>query len=465
MNAGKFSNLRWLLVITLVLGLGLSVVQPVQAAEFDNDGRIEVGEVINDDVFLAGDQVVVDGTVNGLLFATGRTVTINGVVDGDLIVMGEQIILGEGAQVSGNIFGGARLIDLRGQVGGSLFGGASEIRLGEPAAVARNVYLGAYSVSAAQGSTIGRDIYAGAYQTQLNGAVSRNAALAAAAVELNGSIGGNVLLEVGDSGAGNMENIPYTGYSLPPALEPGLRISADAQIGGELTYTSNTDYSAQIQSQPAGGVVYQTPTPAENDRISPVTRKTGFASGAVKAVRNLITLLILGALALWWIPAVFKKVVDQAGAQPLPSAGVGFLSIIVTYVGALVAAGLLFGLGILFSLVTLGGLSNLVFGVGFSSLGLALAVFTFLLASGSKLVASYLVGDLIFERLAPQVQGRKVWALVVGVLIYVILAALPFIGWVFAWIATFVGLGAMWFAWRNRKAAAPAEVEAAEPLS
>ncbi len=87
----------------------------------------------------------------------------------------------------------------------------------------------------------------------------------------------------------------------------------------------------------------------------------------------------------------------------------------------------------------------------YSTLGLAMAVFTFLLATGSKLIASYLVGDLIFERLAPQAQGRRVWALVVGVLIYVILAALPFIGWVFAWIATFLGLGAIWFAWQKRQ--------------
>jgi hypothetical protein len=203
----------------------------------------------------------------------------------------------------------------------------------------------------------------------------------------------------------------------------------------------------------------------EPDRIFPVTHDSRYSTRSFNAVRNLISLLILGALALWLIPGIFKKVVDQAGTRPLPSAGAGFLSIIVAYVSAFLIACLLLGVGILFSLITLGGLSNLVFGVGFSTLGLALAIFTFLLASGSKLVASYLVGDLIFERLAPQAQGRKVWALVVGVLIYVILAALPFIGWVFVWIATFVGLGAMWFAWQNRKAGKVAPVENIAPVS
>ncbi|GAP13412.1 hypothetical protein LARV_01166 [Longilinea arvoryzae] len=454
MNASSIKGFRWLLVFILVLGLALAATRPVQAADFDNDGRIEAGEVIDDDVFLAGDQVVVDGTVNGLVIAAGQSVLIHGVINGDLIATGQTVFIGEDAQISGNVFSGSQLIDLRGKVDGSLLGGAMELRLADGAEIGRNVFFGGYSSSAAAGSSIQRDAYLAVYQTQLNGKVGRDAVVEAAVVEIGGDIGRNASLTIGETEGGYMSRAPIVfGYEVPTALTPGLRIARDANIGGQLTYTSQADYSAQIQSEPSGGVVYQTPVPTENgrDRIFKTTHRSGIAGRTINAVRDLITLLILGALALWLIPGLLKRVVAQAAAKPLPSAGVGFLAILATYAGGLLAAALLFGVGILFSLITLGGLSNLVFGVGFSGLGLILAVFTFLVVTGSKVVAAYLVGDLIFERLAPQAQGRKVWALVAGVLIYVILSALPFVGWVFVWIATFVGLGAIWFAWQNRK--------------
>lgn len=464
MKAGKFAGLRWLLVIVLALSLGLAMTTRVQAADFDDDGRIEADEVIDDDVFLFGDTVTVDGTVNGMLVTAGQNVVIHGVINGDLIAAGETVLVGEDAQINGNIFGGARLIDVRGQVSGTLMGGAMELRLGDQTEIGRNLFFGGYSTALAGGSTVQRDAYLAGYQVQLDGKIGRNAVIDAAAVEINGDIGGNAQLDLGEVDDGTAYNMPIMmGYDLPAALDPGLRVSKNARIGGKLTYTSQSDYSAQIQSQPAGGLVYQTPVPNENhyDRTFPIVRRSAVGEHAIAAVRNLITLLVLGGLALWLIPALLKKITAQAAAKPLPATGVGILSIIVTYVGALLVAALLFGVGILVSLISLGGLSNLVFGVGYSGLGLIVAVFTFLVATGSKVVASYMVGDLIFERLAPQAQGRKVWALVVGVVIYVILAALPFVGWVFAWIATFLGLGAIWFTWQNRKAVAVAEVPAA----
>ena len=124
---------------------------------------IESNEVINEDLYLAGDTIVVDGTVNGDLWAAGKNVTINGRVansvyafanrvvvlgdvgrgvkafgksvriagnvDGDLVVAGKEIKIDSNAKIQGDILFGARAVFFDGPVGGSILGGGSEITM------------------------------------------------------------------------------------------------------------------------------------------------------------------------------------------------------------------------------------------------------------------------------------------------------------------------------------------------
>ena len=64
-------NSKWLIALSMVLVLVLSAVGTVSAAEFPKGETIPAGETIEDDVFISGENVVIDGTVNGMLFASG----------------------------------------------------------------------------------------------------------------------------------------------------------------------------------------------------------------------------------------------------------------------------------------------------------------------------------------------------------------------------------------------------------
>lgn len=442
------------LLLTFML-LGVSL-QPTQAAEFDPDGSLGDGEVVNDDLFTAANFVTIDGVVNGNLLASGSTVTIHGTVNGDAVLIANSIYISEGAIIDGNLVVGSATIDIAGKVTGSVFGGSAAITLKESAVVGRNVYYGGYSLEQVKGSQVGADLFAGVYQAMLKGNVARDARLAAGAVELSGEIGRDAVIELGETAPEESEPpsfVPSLGQpGIPPSIQPGLRVAEGAVIKGRLAYTASQPMTSGIQVQPEGGVVYATPVPPQTPSVAKPSPRTQVTMSALnwlwRTLRNLVTLLILGLLSVWLLPVLLKQAAEQARAQTLPAAGIGVVTVLVVYLSAFVATIAIFGLGLLVSLLTLGGLSKAVFGLGYSGLALVVTVFTLLVTYGSKLVVAYLGGQWIMDRLAPEARGKSYLAMAIGVLIYVILAAIPFVGWVFALIATLIGIGALWLVYR-----------------
>ncbi len=461
--------IKGLLVVIILAGLGVALARPVQAADIEHGGQVAAGETISDDVFLSGNNVEMDGTVNGILFAAGNQVVINGTVNGDVYAFGQNVVLTETAKVDGNLFTGARSVDVRGNVTGSVFGASASAVLGSKAAVGRNLFYGGYSLQTLAGSKVNTDLYAGAYQVLLSGDVNRDLKASAGAVELNGKVGRNAVLDVSTSSnkAPSAYTFPFQ-YNMPPSVQPGLRIGSGAVISGDLTYTSPNSQSSSILAQPEGQVIYQTPVPNQKEINAAgqprIDVRIPILGTIFKMVRDLITLLALGGLAFWLIPRVFEVTVEQARVRTLPSAGVGVLSVLAGYIGAFLVAILLIGVGLLLTLVTLGGLSKVIFGVGFSGLALFMTLFTLLVTYGSKLVVSYLVGNLLMGQLAPNASNKRLWSLLIGVVIYVLLRYIPFVGWLFGLVATIIGLGAMWYAYRTFRRR-PAEVEPVAQVS
>ena len=226
MKPNRFFSKRGAIIL---LGLLLAVLIPlasVQAAEFPKNPVIGKDEVIDDDVFLSGEAVIMDGTIAGTLFASAGTVTINGKVAGDAILAGNRVVISDQAEIGGNVFVGASEISIAGKVNGSVFGGASTMTLASGGTVARNLFYGGFSLAAEPGTTVQKDLNAAGYQVMLAGEVSRDINVGAAAVELNGIVGRNATLDVAEPGTQ-----PYYG-PMPPGItrmiNPGLRIADPA---------------------------------------------------------------------------------------------------------------------------------------------------------------------------------------------------------------------------------------------
>ncbi len=421
------SVLRWLLALSVGFGLAFGLTTQARAFELDNDGTIPADEVVDDDLFIGGQRVVIDGTVNGDVFAFGQTVTVNGTINGSL-------------------FTGAQFIVINGEVTGSVYGGSNSIEIGSGSAIGRNAYYMGYSLRLADGASLGRDLAFMGYQALLRGSVGRDVHVAGGALEISGAVGGDVKANIGAPNEVDTP-MPYMAPGAPLPISPGIHIRESAEIGGVVEYTSPVEQAKGIATSPGGGVVYhKLVTEKGQVKITPAMR-TGL--WALDRLRELVTLLVLGALALWKLPNLFGRVKRTAAEQPLTSISWGFMTILVGYLGAAVLAGILLAVVLSLGMLTLGKLSGVASGIGFSSLILTLAVFSLLVGYGSKLVLAAWGGEWLLNKVAAGKEVTPFWTLALGLLIYVLLHGIPYLGGVIAAVVTLMGAGAMWLTYRE----------------
>jgi Polymer-forming cytoskeletal len=452
--------IRSSLAVMLALVVLAGGVGTVKAADFSHAGTIVAGQTIDDDLFLTGDSVSMNGTVNGMLIAGGNSVTINGTVNGDAFLAGSHVVVGPDAVINGNLFVGASSVEIQGTVTGSLAGGATSLRLDNSAKISRNVYFGGYSFEAQNGSTITTDLFGAGYQFILSGAVNRDATLNAGAIDISGTIGRNAKLDVGQPGTNYdfamWNNMPGMATA-HPAISTGLHIAESASIGGKLTYVSPVDQSNAIQGHLSSSPVFQTPVPQQNNQRTSFNGRVenGFSSlgltWAFGVLRNLITLLILGMLGMWLLPKVFRTLADHIVARPWPAVGYGLVVLLVGIASPFVVFPIFILIGILVSLLSLGGLVMTWFVVLGTIIVLAYLLFFFLVFTGSVLVTAYLIGNLLLSKIFPKTTISRFWDMLAGVVLFVLVTAIPCIGWLAGLAAVLFGLGAFWMGVRGLK--------------
>ncbi len=412
-----------LLGLSLLLGISLVVLaaRPLYATDFRGGDTITIGEneVIDDDLFISGDVVTVNGTVKGNLFASGGAITING-------------------HVEGSLFGAGRTLLLNGQVDGSAYVGGYALALGDGAQIGRNLNFGGFSLTTEGGSAIGRSLYGGGYQFLLNGAIENDVAVGSGALELNGTVGGDVRGSVGSPGEGTPAIYMPEFEGAVTAVEPGLRVSEGAKIGGNLTIEQMAA-SSQAEAAPF---------------YSPANLQLRWAIGEALA------LLIIGLLFLYMRPTFLQRSGDAVQHDLFASLGIGSLIIFIAVVAVPVALGLLVALAVIGGWLTLGNLVGDIVGLGLVTLLFAIGLFFFTAGMITKIVVAYTGGRLLVGRLVngdePMRGGSAIFALVLGVIIYIGLRSIQFgIGSIVGLLVTMVGLGALYLVIRGRGHGAP----------
>jgi hypothetical protein len=451
-------TISWLLVMGLSMILALAIAGTAYAVEFRAGDTVTIGEgeVIDDDLAVSGNTIIVDGVVNGDLVAAGARVVINGRINGSLMMAGQTL-------------------ELNGQVGGTVYSGAAELTVGPNAQVERSLFFGGYSYTAEPGSMIGRDNIVAGYQAVFNGEVGRNLQAYVSALELNGAVGGNVDAFVERPGtiADTQVWSFFAAQGLPPALIPGLRVGPEATIGGQFRYASPVEQTSAILAKPERGIVYSAPAPAAGapSVAAPRTVRNESLEWFWARLREFVSLLVIGGLALWLLPVWFNKVAERTQTQPWLAAVWGFVVGVLGYAGALLAAFLIILVVAGLSALTLGGLAMSVFSLGFSVLGLFFTLFSIFAAYGSKVVVLYPLSHTICERFAPSLNRYSVVPLGLGVLVFVLLRSIPFLGVLIEISVTLVGLGALWLSFRagytrpRPEAGAPGARPTLEPAS
>jgi cytoskeletal protein CcmA (bactofilin family) len=154
---------HWLRIImsaTVAGTVALIVPLTALAAEVRSGDTVTIGpdEVITDDVYVFGNNLVIQGTVNGDVIAAGSSVTVAGHVTGSVAAAGSTLT------ISGPVDGTARLagnlVTVSAPVGGDVLMAGSMLTLNSPGRVGRDVLVGGNAVNVQ--APVGRNLKAGA---------------------------------------------------------------------------------------------------------------------------------------------------------------------------------------------------------------------------------------------------------------------------------------------------------------
>ncbi|WP_373048626.1 hypothetical protein [Vulgatibacter sp.] len=345
---------------------------------------------------LGGDQVFVpaDRVIDDDLYVAGGQVRIAGTIKGDLVVAGGEVIV-EGT-VEGDLLAAAGTLEVRGQVGRTIRAASSELNLHAP--VGADVVVAANEIDLAPAARIGRDLLAAASEIRLAAPVARRAWLAAGEASLGGDIGGDVKATVAELEVGP---VSIAGDLVVPE-DAEARISPDARIEGEVI------------------------------RSEPVAKEPGPVAVAFFLLRVLVGMWVLGALFTLAAP----RWSERAAALQLERPGKTALTGIGALLLAPLAAALVFGLGLL-----VGG-----WWIGLILLALYLIALALAVPLAARAIGRWIAGRT----------GRQAWAwpirLLVGLLVLVVLFAVPVLGGLVALIAVLFGLGGLILGCRRREA-------------
>ena len=410
--------IRLLLLCCLVLAGSLFFVQSARAEPIYYGDTIADDQTIDNDAALNGDQVEINGTINGNVFAFGKDVTVNGTINGSLFVVGDKVTVG-------------------GTVSGSVFAIATNFSFISSARIDHTLYVLTVSLVTERDAIIGRDLKGISLGARLRGQVTRDTELVIGMLEL-------ARLAI------NAANGVTTGKPISLAPAPA-GISPIAQVNDQPLEIR------QAAAGPAGSRQVQIQAQEEGAADNTTNSDAATLDFLLKHLRSYISYLIVGGLCIWLIPQQLSSWADHLRRKPLRAAGsgtiayfMGFIIAVLLVVLAIATTVGIFGLSLTSLALTWGGLS-------FSATGLAFWTFLLFVTFISKIIVTYLVGLLILQRFYPRAAAYRIWPLMLGLLLYVIICTIPYLGWAVGLIITFMGLGAVWMAYNSQKDnAAPA---------
>jgi cytoskeletal protein CcmA (bactofilin family) len=447
----KIRNLI-LVFAALVLVSLLFTVSAAGASDIRTGEQIFIGaeEVINNDLYLGGKVVAIDGTVQGNVIAAGdqitlkgsieddvylagNTITIDGTIKGDAIVAGQVITLN--GEIEGDLMAAGQAVVVNGAVSDDIRMAGEALVLENQAQVTDDVMAAGFSLESKPESRVGGTLNLAGGQALLAGTIDRNVLGGTGSLALSGSVGGDMNVSVGARKPWRPPFIPKLPVVLPD-IPGGLTLMDSAQVGGQLTYRSNAEAKISEDAQVAGDTIYQEIPAWEAAKLSP-------AEFLVSQLRHLVTLGLLGCLLLWSAPNWTQNLAETIQVRPFASLGWGIVACLAVPLAGIAIAiitALLFTLlvltlrGIAFPILGLGTLSTLALFISFGTI----ASFV------PKIVLSLLGGRWLSHKLHPNSVSNRFIPFFFGLVILVILTAIPILGEILSLLILFLGLGALW---------------------
>ncbi len=345
-----------------------------------------------------GQTVVFSERLEDDLYIAGGTVDVTGTVDGDVVAAGGTVTLSGPA--SGGILAAGGTVRITSAIGRSLRAAAGDLTVG--GRIDADAVLAGGSVTIDQAAQVGRDLVAAGGNVRVLGSIARNAFLSGGNVVIGGTVQGDVEVQ-----ADRVTLLP------------------SARIQGRLRYSA--DRPAEIQSGAlVSGGIERTPRSTASRRYY-----RPFAFRFAGRVMEAFWLLAIGFVALAVAPRGVPRVSERVSRHFGLSLLTGFILLVVVPVAALLVA---------FTVV----------GIPLSIVAVLLYLAT--LYPGQIFPAMWL-GQWIMRSLGRGSAPSPYLAMTVGVILFVVVVTVPFVGWLLRLVALLAGFGALWAAvWATRAA-------------
>ncbi|MFM8320480.1 MAG: hypothetical protein ACKOC5_06150, partial [Chloroflexota bacterium] len=319
---------------------------------------------------------------------------------------------------------------------------------------AGSVYAAALTLRQNAGSQIDQSLNAAALNlvTERSAVITRDLRTVAVSANLRGAVGRNTQARIG--------------------LFELLRVLQRGVTGGITSLPQPAPVEAWLPALRIGYAFAGLPALAVDRtlKFQAPTDQTAAESGSpwLGTLKSLLVLLLIGGVTLWLFPAGYARMEQQARQRPLAATGAGAVILVNGFLMPALITVLIgsafFGL-IFFSIPDL---AWMLFGVGFGLLLTGFCLFLLATAYLSKALVASLVGGLILRRFLPRLAQQRLPALVLGLLIYVILVSLPYLGFTVGLLVTMLGLGSMWLGRRpalDKPAGDPAAIQPPAPVA
>jgi hypothetical protein len=311
-------------------------------------------------LYVAGSNTTVNAATSGDLYAAGGTVVISGDVEQDLTTAGGNVVVNSQVGGDARVAGGS--VNLNGPIAGDLLVAGGTVVLGEKA-------------------TIGGDLIVCGGSVTVNGAVTGSVRAMGGDILINSAVAGPITVRADKSlvfGAHSVASNSVTYHGPKPAV-----IQDGAQV-------SQVNYS-----------VWQ------GNRKGGARHAVGRLFTAVFLFK-LIAYIIAGLLLLRFLKRPAYAVVNHAYSMPWSNLGIGFLSLIVLPILALILA--------------------LTF-VGFY-VALVLGLFFVLTLAVSAIIGAMFAGALVIKWLVKKPNLVLDWqAVLIGCVLLSIVGFIPVVGW------------------------------------
>ena len=424
-------NRLWSFSIIVLVLLSLFAIVPT-AYGFEglggNEIIIEADERINDDLYIGANRFVLEGIVDGDLVVGAREIVINGRVTGDFWGAAQNIIINGTIEDDAHLAAGIVLLEANTQIRDDLLASG-------------------FGVEMVSGASLGGDLVSSGYQTLMSGQVGESALIRSNAVDVRGSISGDLETSVGDP---NQRKMPFSAFRLIPntppieTLVPGLVVAETAQIDGNLVYESPKQIEIP-EGTVAGAVQFEETQGEDDQRQASDPNQPPAIRWMLKTLKKLIALLLIASLIAWLFPGLIKRSVKLLKSKPGAGAGVGALIFFLFPFAVFLVILVFVLLVLLFNFFGLGNLVGMFILVGLSALMLLVTGFLVGVVYLAKIILGFWLGERILTGFGIKGSPSVFLTTLLGVFLIAVFISTPWIGWLLSFIVDLFGLGALWF--------------------